>query len=312
MSDASAQRIVVGADRGLEARIHELSRRRLVFFAGLPGTGKSLLVHQLAHVARAAGRRVHLLQWDVARPVFESIPAGRRYPLVDGVTPAMIRVAAGGWVRHAVARWCERHPPGEDLLVGETPCVGNRFVELARRGDARAEAVLSDPSCRFALAVPSVAVRRFLEAERARRAASPRHPREREDAPPHVLRDLWRDLVNVARALGIAHAGEQPADGGGPPGRAAGAGSAGGDPGVPYDPEIYRRVYESVLRHRHVDVVALDAILPTGSLSVYEFADPPLDLIPTEAEADDFIRAAERDHPDPVALELEVARWWEV
>ena len=29
---------------------------RLVFFAGLPGTGKSLLIHQLAHLAHARER----------------------------------------------------------------------------------------------------------------------------------------------------------------------------------------------------------------------------------------------------------------
>ncbi len=63
----------------------------MVFFAGLPGTGKSLLVHQLVHVAAGRGRRVHLLQWDVARPVLEASPAGRRYPLADGVTHAVVR-----------------------------------------------------------------------------------------------------------------------------------------------------------------------------------------------------------------------------
>jgi hypothetical protein len=300
VSDPRADRIILGADQRLADRVRELSRQRLVFFAGLPGTGKSLLVHQLAHVARAAGRRVHLLQWDVARPVFESSPAGRRYPVADGVTHAMIRVAAGSWVRHAVAAWCERHADPAALLVGETPFVGNRFVELARPGDDPAEAVLGAPSCRFAVAVPSAAVRRFLEAERARRAISPRHHREREDAPPHVLRALWRDLVDVARALGVA------------PGLAGPAGGGGDAPEIPYDPETYRRVYESVLRHRHVDVVALDAILPTGALSVYDFADPPLDLVPTEAEADDCIRVAERRHPDSDVLARAVARWWAV
>ena len=49
---------------GLQARLTELAQQRLVFFAGMPGTGKSLLVHLLAHLAHAAGRPVHLLQWD--------------------------------------------------------------------------------------------------------------------------------------------------------------------------------------------------------------------------------------------------------
>ena len=96
---------MVGAARPLEARLRGLAAQRMVFFAGLPGTGKSLLVHQVAHLAFGVGRSVHLLQWDVARPVFEASPAGRRYPLVDGVTQAVIRKAAGLWVRQALVTW---------------------------------------------------------------------------------------------------------------------------------------------------------------------------------------------------------------
>ncbi|PWU23936.1 MAG: hypothetical protein C5B48_07755, partial [Candidatus Rokuibacteriota bacterium] len=71
----NAARDIIHFDIRLEEQIRGLRARRLVFFAGLPGTGKSLLVQQLAHVAGAAGRRIHLLQWDVARPVFEASPA---------------------------------------------------------------------------------------------------------------------------------------------------------------------------------------------------------------------------------------------
>ena len=305
MGDGDAARLVVDADRRLAEQVRGLSARRMVFFAGLPGTGKSLLVHQLAHLARAAGRKIHLLQWDVARPVFEASPVGQRYPLTEGVTHPMIRKAAGMWVRHALARWSERHPAAEHLLVGETPFVGNRLVELARRLDDRAEALLTDPSCRFVIAVPSGAVRKYLEGERERRAASPLHPREREDAPPHVLRDLWRDLVDVARVLGISAPAAAPTI-------SRGGAGVPSDSQTPYDPMVYRRVYEMVLRHRNVEVVALDVILPTERLSVYDFAVTPLDLVPTEAEAEQFIHDAERRHSDPTALEREVARWWEV
>jgi hypothetical protein len=280
----------------------------MVFFAGLPGTGKSLLVHQLAHLAAEAGRAIHLLQWDVARPVFEATPAGRGYPLVEGVTHAVVRRAVGLWVRRALVEWNARYPGREHLLVGETPFVGARFVELAQRLEDAAEPLLAAPSSRFVIAVPSVEVRRFLESERERRARDPRHPREREDAPPAVLRDLWHELAGVADRLGLAHAGRPmatrtaaaeggPAPGGGPP---------------PYDPVVYRRVYEAVLRHRHVEVVALDVVLPTGRLSVYDFAAPPPDLAPTTTEAEACIREVERRYPDPTVLEREVARWWEV
>ena len=297
-------RVVVQADPRLQAHLRALGGQRLVFFAGLPGTGKSLLVHQLAHLAGASGRSIHLLQWDVARPPFEASPAGRRYPPADGVTHPMIRKAVGLWARHAIARWSERHPDPRHLLIGETPFVGNRFVELAHRLDDSAEPLLGDPSCRFVIAVPSEKVRRFLESQRERRAADPLHPREREDAPPHVLRDLWRDLAAVARQMGIS---------GSDAGRVAGQESARGAAGPPpFDPVAYRQVYEAVLRHRHVEIVALDTILPTGKLSVYDFAIAPPDLAPSEAEAEQFIREVERRYAGPVALEREIACWWEV
>ncbi len=285
MSDGRASRIVVDSDRRLAERIRVLAGRRIVFFAGLPGTGKSLLAHQLVHVASGAGRQVHLLQWDVARPVFEASPAGERYPVLDGVTHAVVRRAAGLWVRDAVAEWSARHWHPEHLLVGETPFVGNRFVELARRIDDRAEALLASPSCRFVIATPSREVQSFLEAQRERRAAEPLHPREREDAPPHVLRDLWQSLAAIA-----------------------GGGTAAPSP---YDPAVYAGVYERVLRHRNTEMVALDVILPTEQLSVYDFAVRPRDLTPAKTDAERFIHEVERRYPDLRVLDREIARWWE-
>ena len=291
---ALSSSLVVHADPALEAQLRGLAARRMVFLAGLPGTGKSLVVHQITHLATALGRRVHLLQWDVARPVFEASPAGQRYPLADGVTHAVIRKAAGLWVRDAVAAWNASHPEARDLLLGETPFVGNRFVELAQHRDDAAEARLADETCRFAIAVPSIEVRQFLEAERARRAARPLHPREREDAPPQVLRALWQDLARLAAALGIAT----------PP--------PAGDAGVPYDPSAYRRVYESILRHRHAEVVALDTVLPTGRLSVYDFSAYAEDVAPTQEEAGRFVEEVERRYPDRAALDEEITGWWRV
>jgi len=285
------------SDPRLAERIRSLALRRMVFFAGLPGTGKSLLVHQLTHVARASGRSVHLLQWDVARPVFEASHAGRRYPVADGVTHPVIRKAAGHWVRQAIAKWSDGHPAREHLLVGETPFVGHRLIELAHRLDDRAEPLLTDCSCKFVIAVPSAEVRHFLEAERERRAADPLHPREREDAPPSVLRELWRDLTRVARQMGISVPGAAGRDDTDMP---------------PYAPDVYQRVYEGILRYRNVDVVHLDVILPTRQLSVYDFADPPTLLIPSEAEINECIRAVERNWTDTAMLEGEIARWWQV
>src|SRR5205823_5966190 len=161
------------------------------------------------------------------RPIFEASPAGRRYPVVKGVTQPMIRAAVGRWARGAIARWDDAHTAAEPLLIGETPFVGGRLIELARRFDDAAERLLASRACVFAIAVPSADVRAHIERERERRASAPNHAREREDAPPALLRALWTELLGAARALGIAD-------------REATA----------YDPVVYRKVYEAVLRHR--------------------------------------------------------------
>ena len=70
-------------------------------------------------------------------------------------------------------------------------------------------------------------------------------------------------------------------------------------------------MYEAVLRHRHVDVVDLETILPTTALSVYDFAVECAELMPRAAEAEAAVRDAEARHPDPAALAHQVARWWD-
>ena len=257
----------------------------------MPGTGKSLLLHQLAHLAHAAGRTVHLLQWDTARPCFEASPAGGRYPVVDGVTQPVIRKAVGLWVRRAVLEWARGHGAGEHLLLGETPLVGNRFIELARPHDDATEALLAGEATRFVIPVPSVEVRRLVEAERARRAARPLHEREREDAPPAVLQAVWRELAGVAAALSLAP----------PP-------SPGAE--VPYDPAVYQRVYEHLLRRRAVESLPVDTSFPTAGLSVYDLAIPRREVLPSPGEATSAIEEVEQRYPDLRVLEREIERWY--
>jgi hypothetical protein len=281
---------LVQRDPALHERLQHLARTaRMVFVAGLPGTGKSLVIHQLAHLAVDAGRTVDLVQWDVARPAFEASPAGQRHPVVDGVTQPMIRRAVGLWARRAVAGWSQRRAAPAHLLIGETPLVGGRLIELARRMDDDAEPLLASTACRFVIPVPSRDVRGHIEAERERRATAARHPREREDAPPHVLRDLWTQLLSTAEALGIASA-------------RTGGGA--------YDPDIYGRVYAHVLQARTTEVLAVETILPTAAMSVYDFAVPFTDLVPSPEEAEAFVRESETRFPDAAALGREVERWW--
>jgi len=265
---------------------------RLVFFTGLPGTGKSLLVHQLAHLAHARGRRIHLLQWDVARPVFEASEPGRQYPQQAGVTHGMIRLAVGRWARAAVARWHAQHPGFTDILIGETPFVGHRLVELARRDRDPAESILGAEWTRFVIPVPTRDVRAHLEAERARRTAQPLHPREAEDAPPDVLQNLWRQLVVVARTIGLVS--EE--------GRHGAA--------MPYDPLVYQRVYEHLLTHRHAQAVVLGTRFPTADFTPYAFAIPTVDVVPTPAEATRAIHEVQTRYPNTGDLQAAIEGWY--
>jgi hypothetical protein len=259
---------------------------RLVFFAGLPGTGKSLLIRELAHLAHARGRAIHLLQWDVARPVFEASEAGRPYPQDNGITHGLIRLAVGRWARAAVARWHAEHPVLESLLIGETPFIGHRLIELARPERDTAEPVLTASSTRFVIPVPSRALREHVEAERERRARAPLHPREREDAPPHVLRSLWAEVAEAAGALGIATA-------------AAG-----------YDPAVYQRLYEQLLVRRHAQALPVDTRLPTGDVSAYDLRVATAELLPTPAETARFIGEAAASHPRAGDVRRAIDGWY--
>src|SRR5262245_16764575 len=262
---------------------------RLVFFAGLPGTGKSLLIRELAHLAHARGRRVHLLQWDVARPRFEASEAGRRYPLKDGVTHGVIRLAVGRWARAAVARWHAEHPGTADLLIGETPFIGHRLIALARREPDDAEPLLASAVTRFVIPVPSRDLRAHLAAERERRAHAPLHPREREDAPPQVLRALWLEVLAAAVALELIHAS---------------------DAELPYEPTVYRKVYERLLMRRHAEALGLHTVLPTDAVSAYDVQVATVDLVADAQEVTRFVREVEAHHADPATLERVIAAWY--
>jgi hypothetical protein len=256
----------------------------MVFFCGMPGTGKSLFVHQMVHLAAQEGRRVHLLQWDVARPVFEASERGQAYPQVDNITHPVLRRATELWARAVLPRW-QGYAAENDILIGETPLIGGRFSELARKRGDSAEPLLTSDACRFVLVVPANTVRRHVIQERERRFAAPLHEREREDAPPHAMLAMWRELLDAGNRLGVSIPEGEPAD--------------------DYDAALYRRVYERLLRHRALEVIEVDTVLPTGDMSVYDVRVPVSPLLPSEEEAAAFIAVAESEMGS-------LRPWWDV
>ncbi len=229
--------------------------RRVLFFVGLPGSGKSLLLQQAVLLAGRAGRGVHLLQWDVTRAAFETAENLRRYPQVGGVTHIAIRRAVGRWVRQGIAAWHAAAPP-RGLLIGEAPILGNRLVELVEPAPDAVEPLLSGRQSLFLIPVPSRKVRRAIERARERTARRPMHEREKADAAPDVLRRLYREVEIEAERRGIAV-------------------TTGG-----YNPDVYSRVFRCLLKDRNHEALAVDETLPvTGS--VYD-----LDSIEGELAAD--------------------------
>ena len=265
-----------------------VAQRKMVFFAGLPGAGKSLLLKQLALMVQRSGRIVDLLQWDVTRSAFETAAAQQRYPEIDGVTHAAIRKAVGLWARTAVYQWYATHQDDTRFLLGEVPLVGSRLIELVQPHDDEAETVLSQEQALFVVPVPSVAVRQFIEQAREQTIAAPQHEKETKDAPPNVLHMLWQEVFQVGYQLGIRKT--QP------------------DGPVPYEPDVYTAVYRHLLRHRPHHILPVTTILPAPG-SAYDWHTNGRELMATPTEVETILGQVEQQYT-PATLDQAVSQWY--
>ena len=289
--------LLIPEESGLfQALLHLVKTRKMVFLAGLPGTGKSLLLQQLAILAHGLGRTPHLLQWDVCRlPFLTNSRVKEHYHEVDGITHAGVRKAAGMWSRHAVGKWAETHLDRPDILIGEVPIIGNRLVELVRTEADPVEPLLADgESTYFAIPTPSLRVRRLIEAQRKERSARPLHERERGDAQPDIMYALWEDLCAVALRFGLLDGEEQKSR------------------TCDYDPDLYCATYSVLLRRRLAGRIDLDLLLSTEGRSVYDLSAGQRDLVPTAADVEAAITEMEDRYPRPGDLEHSVEHWYEV
>jgi hypothetical protein len=285
---AEARDRVIASRADLDATLGFLARgHRLVFFAGLPGVGKSLYIRELARAAQAIGRRVHSLQWDVARPAFISPAIAARYPDTDGIAHPMVRKGVGQWVRQAVLRWSHANAEESSLLIGELPLIGHRLVELVQIRADDAEPLLAGPQALFATPVPSATVRAAIERARERTLASPSNPHESEDAPVNVVQQSWAEIRALAADLGMAEA---------PPSK---------DP--PFDADAYAGVYRHLLRKRNSVTLRVEVELQQTA-SVYDHAVQVIDIVPSQAEADSIVARLERELTPP-EIKAEVERW---
>lgn len=277
--------LVIPISSTLYQHLNQLAQsKRMVFMTGLQGTGKSLLIQQLALIAQQSGRTVHLLQWLTARQPFETPEILTHYPEVDGVTHAVIRKATGMWVRGAVARWHEQHADPSHLLIGELPLIGNRLLELTQPTDDGIEPLLTSEQVQFVLPVPSWEVRTAIEDARARTLADPQHERETRDASPAVLQALWQEVNGVARQMGLTKA----------------------SPTTPYNPYIYGGVFQALLRERRLQTLLVDEVLHPDR-SVYELAQIATELQATPAEVAAIMARLAAE--DVAGVETAVSHW---
>ena len=220
--------IILPGDSPLYQKFHALvNDKRFIFVAGIPGVGKSLYVQQLALLAQAAGRKVHLFQYDVTRMAFEGSRIGlEKYPEIDGFTQPAMRKAVGLWAREGVAAWDQNFSDQSHILIGEVPLIGNRLIELVQRHDDEPEALLSGDQAYFVVPVPSVRIRNRIEASRKATIANPRNAKEVKDAQPQVIRQNWEEAYRLGVILGKA----TPVP-------------AGDEQAPTYDPAVYARCF---------------------------------------------------------------------
>ncbi len=171
----------------------------------------------------------------------------------------------GLWARDAVCRWADAHDDSH-LLTGEVPLIGNRLIELTQPLADPAEAVLNNPDALFVIPTPSKAVRQVIEEARAHTIAHPRHEKERKDAQPNVLQQLWQQVAQIGVALGIAK------------------GTSGKE--MAYDPKVYTAVYQHLLQHRQHRTLPIDTVLtPNGSAYALQINGTELAATPHEVAA---------------------------
>ncbi|MBK7894475.1 MAG: hypothetical protein IPJ90_06230 [Anaerolineaceae bacterium] len=287
--------IIIPTNSNIYTTFQQLATgQRLVFLAGLPGTGKSLLIQQLVLLAQQAGRTVDLLQWDLARAPFETAVLLQKYPEIDGATHPTIRKAVGLWARTAVHQWHALHQNSNRLLIGETPLIGNRLIELVQATNDAIEADLSSSQTRFVVPVPSTDVRRHIEAAREKSIANPQHQNESDDAPPNVLHAIWQEVARLGQQLQLAQQAA-PAE---KPGHFV------------YDPAVYTAVYQHLLQHRHHQMLPINTLLkPSGS--VYDLPLSGTKLTATPAEVDAIMQQIETKFTGD-ALETAVANWYQL
>ena len=262
---------------------------RMIFFTGLPASGKSFFLRALISIAGNIGRRVHLMRWDAGLTSFQKDEILARYPdVADGSHP-IVRKAAGLWGRQAVARWRDMHTDDADLLVGEVPIIGNRFSELVNVLPDEVKAALASQETAFVYPVPNREIRAKLEALRRETFANPRHPDEAKDAPPATMDLAWMLTCTKSIELGLIQTAE-------------------GETTPAYDAVLYRRFFDHLLQNRNARARDVDMFYASSG-SPHDIQGSLSEVFATPGEVTDAIAVIEAAM-DPDTAAREVENWY--
>jgi len=278
--------LILGRSSDLYQCFEQALDKRMVFFTGLSGVGKSLYIQQFSNLAASSGRTVHLLQWDVTREAFQSEQLLAKYPEVDGVTHSVIRKAVGLWARQGILQWHQQYTDSQHILIAELPLIGNRLIELVQQHDDPVERLLASDQVQFFIPVPSQQVRAHIIGCRTASIDRPEHAREAADAPVSVVNSMWRQVRELAVMLGMDVE----------------------DKG--YDPYLYSEVYQYLLKHRNAKSIFIEQILQTQD-SVYALEGIASELLATPAQADAIFKQLESDY-SLVQIERMVNNWYQI
>lgn len=271
--------------------IHEqfadLSRNaRIVIFSGLPGVGKSLYIREFCRIADSFGKKVDLIQWDVARKSFETDYIQSHYPMGDGTVHNGLKIIAGKWLMSYVKNWVRENAINDHILLIEAPLVGNRFSELVHKSDdIEIESYLSSDKTRVVVPIPTRRVRKMIEDERARQVSE--DAKVWSGAKPSVMLMLWKDTCSIANNFGMDI-------------------DLSGQP--EYNPGVYEFVYGRILKNRHFEPLIIDEVFDVPPMGE-DFLHAEDSIKATASEADDIAKEV-IDHLSISEIDDIVSAWY--
>jgi len=211
---------------------------KVVIFSGLPGVGKSLYIQAFQNIIKTLGRKIDVIQWDVARKSFETENIAQYFPMGNGTVHDGVKIMAGLWLKDTLKNWIQENKDNDNVLLIEAPLVGHRFAELVHKvDDQNIEQFLASKKSIVIMPIPTKQVREKIELERRRQVSE--DAKVWSGAKPSVMLMLWKMTCGIANKFG------KEIDMSGQP---------------EYSPEVYEFVFAEILKRRNFKPLIIDEI----------------------------------------------------